>query len=451
MDIKKFVDNYKQDMIDDLSKLISIESTMSDPIEGALFGKGPKDALLEGLKQCENLGFKTKNIDNYIGYAEIGEGEEVIGILAHLDVVPVGDGWKTDPYKLTIIDDVMYGRGVSDDKGAAVASMYALKIIKDLNIPLNKRVRLILGTNEENGSNCLKHYVEKEGHIDLGFTPDGSFPGVFGEKGIMHLDFHSKSTNIKDIYGGHTRNIVCDDCTIKIEKNTYSSKKLEDYFNNHNIEFSVNENGDDVVINVKGIAAHSSRPSLGVNAITYLLFGLKSAGYQDPFVDYYCEKIGMDNDGKGYGLNISDDYGSLTANNGIIKMENGVITGTLDIRFPVTYTLKQINEILEDNLDSENGYIGEMKGVEPLFYPVDSPLVSSLLKAYRKVTNDNETLPITMGGGTYAKGINNCIAFGCGFLGVDYHIHDKNEFLPIEELWLQTEIYVEAIKNLLEV
>ena len=216
MDIKKFVDNYKQDMIDDLSKLISIESTMSDPIEGALFGKGPKDALLEGLKQCENLGFKTKNIDNYIGYAEIGEGEEVIGILAHLDVVPVGDGWKTDPYKLTIIDDVMYGRGVSDDKGAAVASMYALKIIEDLNIPLNKRVRLILGTNEENGSNCLKHYVEKEGHIDLGFTPDGSFPGVFGEKGIMHLDFHSKSTNIKDIYGGHTRNIVCDDCTIKI-------------------------------------------------------------------------------------------------------------------------------------------------------------------------------------------------------------------------------------------
>ena len=451
MDVKMLVDKYEQDMLEDLSKLISINSTMSKATEDAPFGEGPKEALLEALRQCENLGLETKNVDNYAGYAQIGEGEQLIGLLAHLDVVPVGEGWDSDPFKMTIKDGVLYGRGVSDDKGAAVASMYALKIIKDLNIPLNKRVRLILGTNEENGSKCLDYYVEKEGHIDLGFTPDGNFPGVFGEKGMLRGTYHSKQTNIKDIQGGHTGNIVCDDCTIRVEKNTFSGKKLEDYFNNQNVKYTINEDGDDVVINVRGIAAHASRPSLGVNAITHLLFGLKTAGYQDPFVDYYCKRIGNNNDGEGIGLKISDEYGSLTLSNGIIKMVDGVISGSIDIRFPVTYTVKQIMELLESNLDDENGFIDGIRTEEPLFYPVDSPLVSSLVKAYRTVTNDNETQPMTMGGGTYAKGINNCIAFGCGFPDVDYHIHDKNEYLPIEELKLQTEIYVEAIKNLLEV
>ncbi|NLC96489.1 MAG: dipeptidase PepV [Erysipelotrichaceae bacterium] len=451
MDVKQLIAKYEQSMIDDLAKLISIDSTMGEAQENAPFGIGPKKALDEALLQCDNLGFKTKNIDNYAGYAEIGEGEQLVGVLAHLDVVPVGDGWNTNPFELTIKDNVMYGRGVSDDKGAAIASMYALKIIKDLGIPLNKRVRLILGTNEESGSLCLKHYVEKEGHIDLGFTPDGNFPGVFGEKGSFGGRFYSKNTKIKDIQGGHTVNIVCDDCTIKIEKNSYSCKKLQDYFNNLNIKYSIEEDNNDVVINVKGVAAHASRPSLGVNAISHLLNGLKQAGFQDPFVDYYLSHIGINNDGEGLGLKISDQYGSLTLNNGIIKMEDGVISGSIDIRYPVTYTAKQILELVDKYLDSENGYIEVVHVGEPLFFQVDSPLVSALVKAYRSVTNDNDSQPMTMGGGTYAKGINNCIAFGCGFPDVDYHIHDANEFLPIEELKLQTEIYVEAIKNLLEV
>ncbi len=451
MEVKQLIDKYEGQMIKDLQDLIAINSVLAEPKEDAPFGEGPKQALLTALKQCEALGFETKNVDNYAGHAEIGSGEQLIAVVAHLDVVPVGDGWDTNPFEGVIKDGIMYGRGVSDDKGAAVASMYALKILKDLNYPLNKRIRLILGTNEETGSKCLKYYVSKEGHPDLGFTPDGNFPGIFGEKGQYSATFMSKKTNIKDIKGGFAGNIVCDLCTIRITKNSFSTKTLDDYFNNNNIEYSIVEEGEDVIIKVKGIAAHASRPTLGVNAISHLIVGLKQAGFQDPFVEFYCDRFSTNTDGEGLGLKVSDEYGSLTFNNGIIKQENGVISGSIDIRFPVTYTVKMINELISDYLEDENGVIVSKSTTEPLFFQVDSPLVTALVKSYRTVTNDYESQPMTMGGGTYAKNINNTIAFGCGFPDVDYHIHDANEFLPIEELKLQTEIYVEALKNLLEV
>ncbi len=451
MEVKKLIDNYEQAMIKDLQRLIAINSVEGKPEEDAPFGKGPKEALLAALDECNQLGFKTTNVDNYAGYAEMGAGDKLIGIVAHLDVVPVGDGWHTNPFEGIIKDNVIYGRGVSDDKGAAVASMYAMKIVKDLNIPLTKRIRLILGTNEESGSKCLAYYVSKEGHIDYGFTPDGEFPGVHGEKGMLAGIYHSKQTNIKNIKGGSAGNIVCDLCTIEIAKNSYSCKTLEDYFNNHNLEFKVMEKEDTAVIEVKGIAAHASTPDLGINAISHLLVGLKQAGYQDPFVDYYVNRFGVGNNGEGIGLNIADEFGALTLNTGVIKMEDGVISGTIDVRFPVTYTIKKIKELVNDYLDDENGYIEITKLIEPLFFPIDSPLVSTLYNAYKNVTHDEVNKPMTMGGGTYAKGINNCIAFGCAFPDMNYHIHDANEFLPIEHLKKQVEIYVEAIIRLLEV
>jgi len=246
MDVKSMVYEYKEELLSRLGKLISINSVEGTPEPDAPFGKGPKVALETALEMMKADGFDTVNLDNYIGYAEIGSGEKLIGIIGHLDVVPanVKDGWDSDPFEMVEKDGVLYGRGVSDDKGAMVASMIALKVIKDMNVPLTKRIRLIFGTNEETGSKCLKHYVEKEGSVDYGFTPDGDFPGVHGEKGMISMRYLSKHTTIKDIQGGSAKNIVCRNCYVVIDKNSFSRKTLEDYFNNENLEFSIENVGE---------------------------------------------------------------------------------------------------------------------------------------------------------------------------------------------------------------
>ena len=453
MDIKEMVAGYRTDLLTKLGKLVAVNSEEGTPTETAPFGEGPKKALTTALEIMKEDGFKTVNLDNYIGYAEMGAGEQVIGVIGHLDIVPAKkeDGWDTDPFVMTEKDGKLFGRGVSDDKGAVVASMIAMKVIRDLGVDVNKRVRLIMGTNEETGSRCLKYYVEKEGSVDLGFTPDGEFPGVHGEKGMVGAQYQSKKTGIRDIYGGTARNIVCRDCTIVIDNNTFSKKKLEDYFYNNELTYDIEDLGDTVKIHVQGVAAHASTPQLGVNAISHLMTALKNAGYQDPFVDFYVSHFGTDTDGKGIGAKCSDHYGALTLNNGVISMQDGVITGSIDIRYPVTYNSRAILKMMADHMEDDGGVITIRGTGEPLFFPADSPLVESLLEAYQEVTGDMETQPMTMGGGTYAKGIENTIAFGCAFPGYDYHIHDANEWVTEEMLLKQAEIYVHAILKLLKV
>ena len=451
MDIKERVESYRDELIERLGKLVSINSEEGKSSEDAPFGEGPKEALLTALDMLEKDGVKTTNLDNYIGYGEIGEGEEVIGVIGHLDVVPAHrkDGWKTDPFTMVEEDGVLYGRGVSDDKGAIVASMIAFKVLQDMGTPLNKRVRLIMGTNEESGSRCLKYYVEKEGSVDYGFTPDGDFPGIHGEKGMIAGTYRSKKTGIRAIEGGTAFNVVCPSCTVKIDKNSLSLSKLEDYFNDNDYEYSIEEVEDGINITANGIPAHGSLPQLGLNAISILMQALNEAGFQDPFVDYYNEHFGLTTDGSKLGAACKDQYGELTLNNGMIGMKDGQIQGSVDIRFPVTMNVKQVSELLLSNAEDDNGVFEIVEGIEPLFYAPDSPLVKALLEAYQEVTGDYDTLPMTMGGGTYAKGINNTIAFGCSFPNIDYHIHQANEFVRVDELLKQAEIYVIAIQKLL--
>ena len=451
MDVRSMVNTYRDELLERLGTLVSINSVEGTPEADAPFGKGPKQALQAALAMCEKDGFRTVNLDNYAGYAEIGEGEQVIGIVGHLDVVPAfwEDGWNTDPFVMTEKDGTLYGRGVSDDKGAVVASMIAMKVIRDMGIPLTKRIRLIMGTNEETGSRCLAHYVEKEGSCDYGFTPDGDFPGVHGEKGMVGAVYRSKKTGIRNIKGGTARNIVCRSCTVEVDRCSFSRKKLEDFFRNNDLEYTITDKETTAEITVQGVAAHASMPELGVNAISYLFVGLKEAGFQDPFTDFYCSRFGLYTDGTGVGCKCSDEYGALTLNNGVIGMKDGVIEGSIDIRYPVTYNTKRIVKMMEKYLEDEGGVIEIRGGHEPLFFAPDSPLVESLLEAYQEVTGDMETQPMVIGGGTYAKGIENTIAFGCAFPNKDYHIHDANEFVEIRELLLQAEIYVAAIQKLL--
>ncbi len=450
MDIKARIDELEKEMIDDLSELVAIGSVEGEAKEGMPFGEGPAKALAKALEISERMGFKTKNLDNYCGYAEIGEGKEIIGLVAHLDTVPYGEGWNTDPLKVTNIDGVLYGRGVSDDKGGAVASLYTLKMIKELGLPLNKRIRVIFGCNEETGMRCMEHYNKVEEPLTTGFTPDGSFPGVYGEKGHMNLLISSKNTKIISMEGGMVTNAVCNHCVTKVPATCVDKEALAAAFKNTPLKgFEIKEEDGVLTIDAQGVLAHASTPLLGINAASYTFRALKEAGMQDDFVDYYVEHVGTKCNGEGYGLNIEDEYGDLTFNNGIVETKDKKILCNIDIRYPVTYNEEKIRAILEGRLEDEKGKCEILEIGEPLFFDPNSKLVTTLYDAYVKITGDTEHKPFVMGGGTYAKAIPGIIAFGCEYPDTDNHIHDANELLPISEFKEQVEIYTEAVKNLL--
>ena len=444
------VSPYEQEMLENLKKLIDINSVEGQPLPGKPFGEGPAAALKQALTIAESMGFETHNMENYCGYAQMGEGEELIGICAHLDVVPAGEGWDSDPYCMERRGDYIYGRGVSDDKGAVIASLYAMKIVRELGVPMKKRVRLIMGCNEETGSKCMKYYGEHGERVTAGFTPDGNFPGIHGEKGSCHMLATSKQTKILSMNGGFVSNAVCSRCETQVPSEAVSLEKLKEALSRSPLtDFQVTEEKGVITIAAKGVAAHASTPHLGVNAAGETMKALQAAGMEDDFVDFYNEKIGVLCDGAGIGCKAEDKYGALTLNNGIVKTENGVISCTIDIRYPVTLNPQKLRAMAEGHLSNEKGSITIESIGQPLFYEENSPLVQNLLKAYQEVTGDREHLPEVIGGGTYAKSVPGIIAFGCEFPGDDNHIHDANECLKVSDLLLQVDIYVQAILNLL--
>ena len=449
--IDELVKGYKKEIIDTLGILVSYDSVLDETDPLYPFGKQNALCLQKALEIANTYGLKTVNLDNYIGYGEIGTGSEVIGVIGHLDIVPCGQGWNSDPLKIEIIDNKIYGRGTSDDKGPVVAALFAFKVIQDLKIPLNKKLRLIMGSNEETGSKCLEHYVAKMGHVDYGFTPDANFPGTFGEKGMISANFTCNETKIIDIKGGVAPNVVCNHVHVVIKKADINYNQFIANLISNDMKYEISEQQDNYEIDIYGVAAHASTPNLGKNAINYAIVALHNAGFVDGFVNEYARLINVSSDGDLFNCDFCDEYGSLTFNNGMISMENGCVTGSIDIRFPVTNNTENVSNALIKGFDSKVIKLNINSMTEPLFFETQSKLVKALVSAYQDITKDFDSKPSTMGGGTYAKGINNTIAFGGSFENdEDVHMHDANEFIKVDNLLLQCSIYVKAIINLLE-
>ena len=435
----KYIEDNYENMLNDLKRLVKYNSVLCD--DEKPFGSQNRKVLDEAISIMNEKGFNTKNVDYYACYGEVGQGDKTIGIVCHLDIVPAGEGWDSNPFEVVQKGDRLYGRGVSDDKGAAVASMYAIKYLLDTNYQFKKKVRLILGCNEETGSKCIKHYVEKEGGVDMGFTPDGEFPGIYAEKGMIGGIFKGKS-KIVNIKGGEASNIVCKKVECELPANSYDVAKFKKYLDDNNIKYEIN--GDTVT--AFGTAAHASSPDSGVNAMSYLMEALYNADFNDEYVDLYHKYIGLDVHGEKLGmLPLKDDESDTSVNIGVIKKEGDYILASVDMRFPITRTVDDCKKVLENIEPLE---IKNM--INPLYFEKDSPMIKAMLKAYRDITGDDGDM-IAIGGGTYAKSIKNIIAFGCAFNEEENHIHDANESLGIEDFKKQVEIYIEAIKNLNEV
>ena len=452
MTLKEQIAAYTEEYLKNLNRLVRHNSVLSEAKPGMPFGQGPADVLAEALQIAEEMGFETVNLDNYCGYVEIGQGEELIGIAGHLDIVPVGDGWTHDPLKVTVEGDMVYGRGTTDDKGPVLMALYAMRIIRDSGVKLKKRIRLIMGCNEETGSRCMKHYMEVEEPLTMGFTPDASYPCIYGEKGHMSMMAYSKKTKILSMEGGFVSNAVCHQCKTVIPAGELTVEALKEALDATALVSSkVEEIDDQIHIFAEGIAAHASTPLLGVNAAGCTMQALEATGFRDDFVEFYNRHIGRACDGAGVGLKLTDDYGELSFSNGIVKTEDGRISCNIDIRVPVTYKEEQLRELAAPYLEDEKGRMEILDIGDPLFYPRESPLVEALYAAYKEVSGDQAHQPMVIGGGTYAKSLPGIIAFGPELPDVDYRIHNAEEFTRISDIHLSTEIYVKAILNMLEI
>lgn len=461
--IKNLVDNYENEIIESLQGIIKIKSVEEAPKPGMPFGEGPYKALVYALDLSEKMGFKTKNLDGYAGYAEFGEGEETVGVLVHLDVVPEGKGWTYPPYGGEIHDGKIYGRGTTDDKGPAIAALYAMKALKESNLPLTRKVRIIFGTNEETGWGCMDYYFKHEEAPTMAFTPDADFPVIYGEKGIISFDLVQKldsnccaDVRLIDLKGGNASNMVPDyaEAIFELDDTNELENKFNNYMKDKNIPVEIHIEDNRVKISAKGISAHGSTPEKGKNAISYLMqvLGNILEGQCElcDFISIYNERIAFKHNGEGIGCAFEDDIsGKLTFNPGLIKYEDGKIILTINVRYPIKTSSKEVYDGIRENLkDTKIELIEGKSDTKPLYVPKDNFLVEKLMEVYRKETGDMDSEPITIGGGTYARAMKNAVAFGPVFPGQEELAHQKDEYISIEHLMKITKIYAHALYEL---
>lgn len=447
MDYKDFILKYKDEAINILSDLIAFESVLDEykPNSDAPFGTQNKKALDYLLTLADKDGFITKNVDNYAGHIEYGSGEEILGILAHLDVVPVNkDEWDSYPFKLDIRDDKMFARGTIDDKGPLVCSYIAMKILKDTGFKPNKRIRLIAGCDEESGSRCLEHYLEKEEKPTLGFSPDACYPLIYGEKGMLSYDISGDLDNdvILEFVCGTRYNIVPSEAKCKLSIDL--TKEFDEFLKANNYTGKY-ENGYYITY---GVAAHAMCPENGVNA-AYILFDFLNKYTDSKLAKFINEYFIGDVYGKKLGYYIYDeDMKHLTSNLAIVEIKDNKFKVGVNCRVPLDSQFKVIDNCL--NIACEKyGYDYKTFNINNRHYiDPNSDLVKTLMSCYQKVTNDYENKPITIGGGTYAREIGYAVAYGPLFVGREDVCHIANEYMYIEDFIKSIEIYINAIYEL---
>lgn len=446
----------KDEMVHDLQDLLRIPSLKDDSTisKGAPFGKELRRALDYVLDMGQKDGFKTRDLEGYAGVVEFGEGSEIMGLLGHLDVVPVGTGWNFDPFGATIKDGYIIARGSQDDKGPTLAAYYAMKILKDLGYKPKKRVFLIVGTDEESGMECM-HYYHEHGEIPhFGFVPDADFPVIYGEKGILNLKLSGPvSTQIISIQAGERPNICIGEATIVMPGKPLDHEfKL--YCDAFHIQARVEEKDGNSHYFFKGRYSHGSRPDEGINAAWHALNFVGSA-YHDEFALTTAQLL-ADWRGENLGIKIFGSHmGYLTLNIGVVKIEKGQAHLVLDIRYPNEANLETIVSSIKESFKNAKSPLNveliQHKG--PLFVNPKSTLVSTLESIYRHYSKDDVTPLMTMGGGTYARSFENFVAFGAEFptrkrpswVG---QVHQADEGYEIEQMVLASAIYAQAIMDL---
>lgn len=435
---------YFDKTVEAIVQSVGFDSSMK-PAEGNYpFGKETADCLQHFLALAEGMGFETHNYDNYVGEVVYGEGEE-LAVLAHLDVVPAGSGWKYPPFGGVINDDVsdggmpgkkIWGRGTMDDKGPAVATLFALKALKDEGFIPKRKIKLIVGCNEESGWACLDHYNQVAHMPDEGFSPDADFPVIYAEKGIYHFECAFPLTNapFTALKAGERVNMVCDYAEAVLTSEAKSVLE-KGWTPSENVRFTFDESTS--TLRAFGKSAHGSTPEKGANALEALLafFASFHDGVKRAYDLLFADVTGL--------KKMQDETGFLTMSPDLARFANGVLTITTDIRFPATHKKEEIEKSL-DTYGVQHVTVGYQA---PLYNDPNGKLISTLMQVYNDVTGRTEK-PIAIGGGTYARALKCGCGFGPEFEEEEATIHQPNEYITLDRVALMLEIYYEAIKAL---
>ena len=470
IDWKKEVEARKDDLLNDLIDLLKVKSEREDDKASAdaPFGPGPRDALLHMLAYGERDGFTVKNVDNYAGHIEFGEGDETLGIFGHMDVVPAGDGWSTDPYDPVINDNKIYARGSSDDKGPSMAAYYGMKIIKELGLPLSKKIRFVVGSDEESGWADMDYYFEHEEKPDFGFSPDANFPIINGEKGNVTLGIHFQGNNegdftLQSFTAGLRENMVPGTATASfIAPSTEEALAIEkaffDYVEANPVTGTIETENEQVTIELVGKGAHGASPQSGINAGTFLAVFLDNyafGGGAKQFIhaaaayvheDFYGEKLGVAYEDEKMGkLTMNAGLFAFKANQAGTQADNFI---ALNFRYPKGVTAEGLEIGVERTVGMEGATVTRNdRNMEPHYVPADDPLVETLLAVYEEHTGEKGFEQI-IGGGTYGRLLKRGVAYGAMFPGYVDTMHQANEFMSLDDLFNAAVIYADAIYRL---
>lgn len=454
----------KDDLVRDVQALVRIPSVRDDQQAqpGAPFGPKVAEALEHMLRRGREEGFRIKNVDGFAGHIEMGHGEKLVGVLGHIDVVPPGDGWTMDPFAAEVRDGRLYGRGAIDDKGPTVAAFYALKIVKELGLPLRKRVRLILGGDEESDWRCVAHYFQREEMPDVGFVPDADFPIIHAEKGIIDADLvyepdgtdEEGAFTLVSFQAGRRYNMVPDAAEAVVEGAGRTEELLglyEQFCRERGVKGSIRQSEGAVVFQLEGVSAHGAEPERGKNAGVYLaqfLASLPLDGRSLPFVKFAAAVL-SDTRGRKLGLAYRDERsGELTVNAGMLSYSrDGGGTIGLNIRYPVTADGDAIRRTLAETAARHGFSLGRSVDTKPHYVDPGHELIRTLQRVYEQQTGEPARL-LSIGGGTYARALTAGVAFGALFPGRPDVAHQKDEYIVIDDLVKATAIYAQAIYEL---
>lgn len=448
--VNALLESWKEDYATMLNRWLSIPSLKAEPQEHAPFGPQVRRMLDTAMQDAQAMGFETRIFDGYAGDVTLqGASDEAIAVLAHLDVVPAGDGWKTDPFVPTRVGDRIYARGTGDDKGPALCSLFAMKAIREAGIPLRRSIRLILGCDEESGWEDMDYYTSHTQMPEVGFSPDASFPLINTEKGMLGIAAHAKVASeglqVKELMTGERTNVIPGESVAIVEGGEETASKVRAYAEKTGLPYSAEITDRGVRITATGIPGHSAYPEGCRNAIGMMLLVLKELGVQGA-IRTLADVYGCEHNGASLGIACKDRIsGPLTCNMGILHLRNGEIHCTFDNRCPIEADLEQLRDTLIAHIPGFT--IDSVKMTAPHHVPEDSELVTSLLAAYTEESGLTGA-PESTGGGTYAKVLKQGVAFGAGFPGDEDLAHQANEYVDLDKMILSAKIYANALLRL---